>query len=159
MKVLTVWQPWASLIAIGAKPYEFRSHRAPKTLIGQRIAIHAGARPMKSAEVDDLILRLRSPQAWTTCLKPEIALPFLETRRDNGRTSIPHATILCTAILGEPVQAWEIVPDFGGMINDSDRAQHCNWACPLTGIEPVRPFAPHRGAQGWSDWQPSDPLP
>lgn len=24
MKALTVWQPWASLIIMGAKPYEFR---------------------------------------------------------------------------------------------------------------------------------------
>ena len=24
MKALTIWQPWASLIMVGAKPYEFR---------------------------------------------------------------------------------------------------------------------------------------
>ena len=42
MKGLTVYQPWASLIAAGAKPYEFRGWRAPKWIIGERIAIHAG---------------------------------------------------------------------------------------------------------------------
>ena len=41
MKALTIWQPWASLIAGGAKQYETRSwatqYRGP-------IAIHAAAR-------------------------------------------------------------------------------------------------------------------
>ena len=55
MKALTIWQPWASLIMIGAKPYEFRgrsylayiNHPQP----GERMAIHAGARPVRPTEV------------------------------------------------------------------------------------------------------------
>ncbi len=43
MKALTVWQPWASLIADGLKPVENRDWRR-EFLIGQRIAIHAGKR-------------------------------------------------------------------------------------------------------------------
>lgn len=45
MKAITIWQPWASLIACGAKKYETRpwatSYRGP-------IAIHAAARDTKS---------------------------------------------------------------------------------------------------------------
>lgn len=53
MKALTVWQPWASLI-VGApasydefdtppqKPVENRDWRPPQSMIGERIAIHAG---------------------------------------------------------------------------------------------------------------------
>jgi len=42
MKALSLIQPWASLIAIGAKKIETRSRlRPPASLIGQRIAIHA----------------------------------------------------------------------------------------------------------------------
>lgn len=44
MKALTLWQPWASLIALGVKTIETRSWAAPKSLIGQRIAIHASKR-------------------------------------------------------------------------------------------------------------------
>ena len=44
MKALTLWQPWASLVIAGAKPYEFRSWSPPRWLIGQRIVIHAAAR-------------------------------------------------------------------------------------------------------------------
>lgn len=36
---LSFWQPWASLIAAGAKRYETRSWRPPASLIGRRLAI------------------------------------------------------------------------------------------------------------------------
>ena len=45
VKVLTLHQPWASLIALGVKTIETRSWRAPTSLIGGRIAIHAAIRP------------------------------------------------------------------------------------------------------------------
>jgi len=41
MKALPLWQPWASLVAIGAKRIETRHWPAPASVIGQRIAIHA----------------------------------------------------------------------------------------------------------------------
>lgn len=43
-KALSLWQPWASLIAIGAKRIETRHWSAPRSLWGQRIAIHAAKR-------------------------------------------------------------------------------------------------------------------
>jgi hypothetical protein len=41
MKAISLWQPWASLIACGAKRFETRSWAPPRDLIGQPIAIHA----------------------------------------------------------------------------------------------------------------------
>lgn len=41
MKALPLWQPWASLVAVGAKNIETRHWPAPATMVGQRIAIHA----------------------------------------------------------------------------------------------------------------------
>jgi hypothetical protein len=41
VKALSIWQPWASLIAIGAKTIETRHWEPSFALIGQRIAIHA----------------------------------------------------------------------------------------------------------------------
>lgn len=79
LKALTIWQPWSSLIMIGAKLYEFRSWLPPKSLVGQRIVNHAAARKTRLDEVEDLIERLSDPEmAWTTCLRPDIALPFLK---------------------------------------------------------------------------------
>lgn len=44
MKAITIWQPWASLIAIGAKQYETRSWA---TNYRGQIAIHAAAKDIK----------------------------------------------------------------------------------------------------------------
>ena len=40
MKAISLWQPWASLIAAGVKPYETRHWSPPRELIGQRIATY-----------------------------------------------------------------------------------------------------------------------
>ena len=41
MKVISIWQPWASLIVHGFKSIETRSWLAPKSLIGETIGIAA----------------------------------------------------------------------------------------------------------------------
>lgn len=41
IKALSLWQPWASLVACGAKQIETRHWPTPRALLGQRIAIHA----------------------------------------------------------------------------------------------------------------------
>lgn len=41
MKALPLWQPWATLVALGAKRIETRSWAAPSNLWGEHIAIHA----------------------------------------------------------------------------------------------------------------------
>ncbi|WP_066923102.1 ASCH domain-containing protein [Methylobacterium sp. CCH5-D2] len=148
---ITIWEPWASLIIAGAKPYEFRGWAAPRAYHGTRIAIHAGARPVRKAEVADLIVRLRGPQAWTTCLRPEIALPMLDRLHANPKAAV-LSHVLGTAVLGLPIRAHEIVGEFGGILNDSDRAEHCNFAWPLTDIRPCIPPVPARGAQGFWPW-------
>lgn len=43
MKALTVRQPWAWAIIAGYKTEENRSKAAPDSVIGQRVAVHAGA--------------------------------------------------------------------------------------------------------------------
>src|SRR5258708_32606761 len=49
MKAISLWQPWASLIACGAKPFETRHWAPPRELIGQTIAIHAAKKIDKDA--------------------------------------------------------------------------------------------------------------
>ncbi len=43
MAALTIYQPWASAIALGVKHSETRSWRAPEALIGKRMVLHAAA--------------------------------------------------------------------------------------------------------------------
>lgn len=53
MKALTLHQPHATLMALGKKPWETRSWKAPASLIGQRLAIHAGKTIDPVAMADD----------------------------------------------------------------------------------------------------------
>ena len=53
MYALTLWQPWATLIAEGIKVFETRSWKPPKNLIGQRIAIHAAKKKPTREEIDN----------------------------------------------------------------------------------------------------------
>jgi len=157
MKALTIWQPWATLIILGAKPYEFRGWRPPGIIIGQRMGVHAGARPVKVDEVKELLARLLSANAWTTCLKREIAEPILRKAIQEPK-SLPLSHILGTATVGAPRLGDVIAEEFGGppssRVNDSDREQHSNWAWPMLDIQPLEPPQPAKGMQGLWDWRP-----
>jgi hypothetical protein len=152
---LTIWQPWASLIAAGAKPYEWRGWPAPERLIGQRIAIHAGARPVRKAEIGELIYQLHPKVGIETSLIPEIALPLLE-RWHTAPGALPLSSVLCTAVLGKPIRAALWAAHAGMAAADSDRIDHSKWAWPLTAIEQIEPFQPAKGMQGFWKWRVTD---
>ncbi len=42
MPAITLWQPWAAVVAAGLKPVENRPWPPPASIRGKRIAIHAG---------------------------------------------------------------------------------------------------------------------
>lgn len=67
MRALTVKQPWASLIASGEKRIENRTWRPPASLIGERIAIHAGAGWDKRGERHTTARRGELPQGSVVC--------------------------------------------------------------------------------------------
>jgi hypothetical protein len=148
---LTVWQPWATLIAEGAKPYEFRSYAAPRKLWGRRIAIHAAARPIKRLEVQDLLVRCREDSAHRQALDVDIAIPIL--RRALGLPSLPTSSVVALVTLGTPIPP-ERVKEM--LANDSDRDGHFNWAWPMLDIERIEPPLPATGAQGFWTWRRPD---
>lgn len=166
MKALTVWQPWATLIAIEAKPYEFRGWQPPRWLVGKRLAIHAGARPIKPAEVRALILALKGGSGRTNpCLRADIALPVLERVLAALKTSpdtlfgtsealtLPISHVLCTVRVGEPKRGDVCAAEFGADAgNDSDRDGTFNWGWPMEDVQPLVPPLHRTGAQGLWDW-------
>lgn len=151
LPALTIWNPWASLIAAGAKPYEWRGREAPRRFVGLRIAIHAGARKVNRNEIAELILQLRTEGAAGTSLIPEIALPLLE-RWYMSPGMLPLSSVLCTAILGKPITAAVYASRHGLYAADSDRLDHTKWGWPLTDIRVCEPFIPAKGAQGFWKW-------
>lgn len=164
MKALTVWQPWASLIAIGAKPYEFRSWKPPASLVGKQLAIHAGARPVRIREVEDLLSRIEDKQD-SPCLVPDLARPLLERVLAGLKTKslplldepepfrLPLSAIVCVATVGEAKRGDACAAEFSANAgNDSDREGTFNWGWPMRDV--VQCLPPHevRGAQGLWDW-------
>lgn len=156
---LTIWQPWASLIIAGAKPYEFRGWQFPRSYIGRRIVIHAASRPTRRDEVCDLVNALERgcQAAASTCLKPKAAYALLQPLSWLGArdlaSALPRGAGLGTAIIGQPRNGFDIAAEFGlAKVNDSDRDQHANWGWPLTDIERWDEPIPMRGAQGFWKW-------
>lgn len=161
MKALTIWQPWASLIIVGAKPYEFRSWRPPASIIGQRIVIHASAKKIDGVMASELyyLLLYRNEcdtikaAAAETCLFAEKALPILGAAWMPYRQKLPIACGLGTAIVGEPRLGTEIAEEFGVLrANDSDRDEHANWGWPMLDIEVWPEPVPMKGKQGLWNW-------
>jgi hypothetical protein len=154
---ITLWQPWASLILVGAKPIEWRGWPAPLSMVGRRIGIHAGARKVRRKEIADLLDSLGTEEegaAWDTSLVAAKALPLLERWFDDPAL-LPLSTVVCTAILGEPFTASAYARAHG---MDSDRVDHTKYGWPLSDIEPVMPMAPARGFQGFWPWSTEAPA-
>jgi hypothetical protein len=159
VKAITIWQPWASLIMIGAKPNEFRpssfldrrSYRNGPA-VGERIVIQAGARPVRSAEIEDLLRRIDAEEKGTslsyerTCLVLDKARELLlKVRAAHKYRLLPLGMALGTALLGEPVLACDL---FRIAVSDSDRG-YFNWAWPLSDIRHFEPPFPLKGSQGF----------
>lgn len=132
---LSLWQPWASLIDIGAKPEETRSWPAPQWLIGKRLAIHAAKKPIEQATADlpDLVMETMVRALVKAKIDP---------------MNLPLGKVVCTAVLtgcGRVVRREDgHVIDHGGRrspINHFGDFGIGRWLWYLDKIERVEPFA------------------
>jgi hypothetical protein len=153
MKALTLWQPWATLVIEGVKPFEFRRWPAPNWIWDHRIGIHAGARPVRRKEIDQLIADLVLEEGWGTALAVEPALAILRKVRADLE-SIPLSSMLGTAVIGKPVPAAEaVVAAYGeNFKGDSDRIDHQVFGWPIRDIKRFEVPVPAKGLQGFWEW-------
>lgn len=154
VNALTVWQPWASLIIIGAKPFEFRGgHTAKeaKRYVGQRIVIHAGARPIKQSEVMEMVARIKFGES---ALIEEIAMPLLDRLLAQPKCGgvLELSAGLGSVVMGEPKSVLDL---FGGKGHDSERLNHHLFGLPMLDVRPFEHPIPCRGFQGFWKW-PAD---
>lgn len=127
MTCLSLWQPWASLVACGIKAEETRGWPAPHWLIGQRIAIHAAktTKGMRLAVIDD--------ELWAACLA--------QLRwGDDG--SLPMGAIVATSIVAECKPTDSVEPNIYGDFRPG------RFAWRLTSTIVVDPPIPTTGRQG-----------
>ena len=113
MRGLTLWQPWASLIAVLIKLTETRGWPAPDALIGQRIAIHAALRQPRFSE-------------WNA-----------ETSRAAMNLPMPLGKVVATAVLKDCVQV--VCSGFGSVIEDESGPERV-WVLPRNAPEPSQPY-------------------
>lgn len=132
--VLGMWQPWASLAVIGAKPYETRAFKIPDRLLGKRVMIHATSR------------------ACVTGFTQQVADEITEAL---GRCSwnhwLPRGVIIGSMILAETIPVEEVRVDSFGNYAPGRQA----WR--LDDVRPIDPHIPVKGRQmiGWP-WTPPD---
>jgi hypothetical protein len=157
MKALTIWQPWASLVIAGAKPFEFRGWRPPRSIVGQRIVIHAAKRKADFHECRQLLRLLEAGGRYAarTCLIADLAIPILS----GCAAELPLSAGLGTAMIGDPRLGVEIARDFGVLAaNDSNREEHSNWGWPMLEVERWAAPFPMRGAQGLWNWPDAERM-
>lgn len=140
MKALTIWQPWASLIACGAKQYETRSwatkYRGP-------IAIHAAARYTRKWDLPvDLV---------------KVADAEMAAGRCSEWGAMPFGVVIATA---ELVNVWSIarhpgtyIPRLGDYFVPEKEAVLGDWtpgryAWELSNVKILQPPIPVKGKQG-----------
>ncbi|MGJ5203597.1 hypothetical protein [Bradyrhizobium sp. HKCCYLR20261] len=156
-RALTIYQPWASLIMIGAKPYEFRRWDfsllpALAKLVGQRIVIHASVRRPSLDELNDILDRIEQGES---ALKADLAEPLVRQMSAAVGAKVadlhmaPLGVALGTAVIGQPRRVVDI---FKGAVADSDRLDEHMFGWPLASIEPFPQPVPAAGAQGFWSW-------
>lgn len=183
MKALTIRQPWASLIALGVKTIETRSWRAPQSLIGQTIAIHAGkwtprigafAGPIHEGPdggYEYAMLRDRdgerpwklwSPEGWMTLpLGAVVAtatlagcLPMVDNDTGNNRPKQNRYVYM----LDDEAMAIDLTLTAERYTSITDQLPYGDfapgrWAWMLTNVQPCEPI-PAKGKQGLWEWNP-----
>ena len=146
MKAISLWQPYASLIAAGVKTIETRGWAPPKDLTGQRIAIHAA----KAIETSDVRGRERH----------RLIAAALDDPEWDG--SIPRGAVVCTAVLDHTAQVTG--PEHNGQVTVAGNGHPVpvdewgdfspgRWLWFLRDVEPVDPPVPARGRQGFWNWE------
>jgi hypothetical protein len=148
---ISLHQPYASLIAIGAKPFETRGRRPPLKHIGKRIAIQAAKRPclvdMDQEVADDIT------EAFGFC---------------NWNHRLPRGVVVCTAKLVGAYRCGELrgrgdLVDVVGLAVGSPVAASIpfdrfgnykpgRWAWLLTDVQTLDPPVPAVGNRGWFVW-------
>lgn len=158
MKALTIWQPWATLLIEGCKPFEFRRRNyspVPRPLIGQRIVLHAATRVPERSE---LRLLAEEPARLIASCGVIPGAPDSDAQLAKARDivtaawryelELPLGAGIGSAILGAPVKAIDL---YANRL-DPEAIDPDVWAIPM--LEPEiweRPLAAV-GAQGFWEW-------
>lgn len=142
MYAISLWEPWASLIAANMKHWETRSWKYPEHLHGQQIAIHAA----KRWSWDQRVFACR-------CIDQE-CLDWPMSCVQPGGKPTTLGKVLCLATLDD----WETTTRCRALwLKDDMEFQFGDYspgryAWLLTGVLPLNTPCPANGKQGFWKW-------
>ncbi len=110
MKAITLTQPFATLVAIGAKRMETRSWHPPDRFVGERIAIHAGKGLGPVGGMRGL-RRLIGREPFHCTLAQGLGVGEMRPIIDII-DALPRGAIVATAMLGPPLHTASINLDY-----------------------------------------------
>jgi len=131
MKALTLWQPWATMIALGHKTIETRSHDRFAWLKGHQLAIHAGKR--YHAEAFEYLMDLGFNALQSLLIEPEC----------------PRGAVVAVARVADA--RWLSVDDQEAACSDCDQF---TFGLVLADVRIMGFPVPARGSQGVWEWTP-----
>ena len=149
MRAITLWQPFASLIACGHKTVETRSWSPPRSLIGERIAIHAAKREPTVDEWYDL------RHCWQAA--PVRSMPPLGMVVATARLAAAGQVVKVVSggvVQEGPFEVWRDHVATAVTTDGKVTICHCGdytpgrWLWLLDEIEPLDKPVPARGYQG-----------
>ena len=145
LPAISLWQPYATLVALGVKPLETRHWSAPERVIGRRVGIHAARRHITRGDWRYLDSRVSAHLGG-----------------DGWRDRLVFGGVICTAVLagsyevvehrrGQPVIATpsglRVITDDG--LGDYEVGRWCWEFCDIRLVEGDHTI----GRQGWFWWQ------
>lgn len=150
MKALTLHQPWASLVAAGAKTIETRSW---PTKYRGRLAIHAAKteKPVRTFEGRLLARELRRRAPDSVEIPFGVVVAVVELVDVRPIEVFDHPSMLDRAQMPEEGGMWEPVPPDQIPYGDFRSGRYA-WI--LDEISPLPNAIPVRGAQGLWRWTP-----
>lgn len=143
MKAITLWQPWASLVAIGAKSIETRSwapgYRGP-------LAIHAGQ------AWDGTLVRLCKSEPFAEVL--EAAGLCERGPRGGWRTSLPFGAVVAVCRVADCLPTEEVFGVYGETRHERAFGDYTpgRWAWVLSDLRQLPEPLPARGRQQLWEW-------
>lgn len=159
MNAITLREPWASLVAIGAKKIETRSWPAPASLVGQRIAIHA------AKGLTEFEFRAATHGAIGEALH-ESGVPIYPLVDDDDRRTLlqlafgdTRGCVIATAVLADCVQFNAERVDFIARSLGADELSFGDftpgrYGWYLVEVERLPEPIPAKGALGVWEWTP-----
>lgn len=130
MKALTLWQPWASLVAVGAKRFETRSWA---TNYRGQIAIHAA-------------------KTWNRELEDVAGNPIFQGRLKELWNNLPLGCVVAVARLSDCRPTTEI--PFADVADEYGFGDYSagRFAWILKDVQPLEMPIPAKGKQGLWEW-------